>query len=311
MSFIRPHEYVWRDIQPLLQERGYMLRPRYHKGHKLGRRSFLNRAQNCLLPCFYFPKPKFEDHIFLLQSHVLDARRMSDNMPVMLKVLDGPLQYGDLGLLKLLSSPEMKDDPRNHCVSLLDILFLSQNIIIIVLPVLKDWDSPPFEKVGQVLDFVLQIAETVDFLHEHNIAHGDLYTNNIMMDGSPLHPQQFHPIDYWRTPDGQRLTPTLSRSQVPRVQYYIIDFGNSIMFPSFEHRRPLRARVGADHSAPELAAYPGKLEPWDVFKLDIYTFGNFIRTRLIQVRLSLRSPHLSCLLCSICRNIATWTFLSL
>ncbi|KIY47205.1 hypothetical protein FISHEDRAFT_10968, partial [Fistulina hepatica ATCC 64428] len=110
----------------------------------------------------------------------------------------------------------------------------------------------------------------------------DLYSNNIMMDGSPFHPQQFHPMSYWRTPDGRGFAPTFSRSQVPRVQYYIIDFGNSIMFPSFEHRRPLRARVGADHSAPELAAYPGEVEPWDVFKLDIYTFGNFIRTRLIQ-----------------------------
>ncbi|KIY50062.1 hypothetical protein FISHEDRAFT_72106 [Fistulina hepatica ATCC 64428] len=153
---------------------------------------------------------------------------MSDNMPVMLKVLDGPLQYGD--------------------VDVLIFLFLSKNIIIIVLPVLKHWDSPPFEKVGQALDFVLQIAQTLDFLHEHNIAHGDLYSNNIMLDGSLFHPQQFHPVEPWLTPDGQRLTPTLSRSQVPRASL----------------------------------SSEGEIEPWDVFKLDIYTFGNFIRTKLIQ-----------------------------
>ena len=54
----------------------------------------------------------------------MDAVRVRDGLPVMLKRLlpdEGPYE---LKINRLFSSPELANDPRNHCAPLLDLIEL-------------------------------------------------------------------------------------------------------------------------------------------------------------------------------------------
>ena len=74
----------------------------------------------------------------------------------------------------------------------------------------------------------------------------------------------------------------LRRKAVAPMQYYLIDFGLSCRFPSYEGRGLVLGKVGQDKSVPELS----KRIPYDPFKVDIYQMGSVIN-RLIKVSLVL------------------------
>ena len=74
----------------------------------------------------------------------------------------------------------------------------------------------------------------------------------------------------------------LRHRAVTPIQYYLIDFGLSCRFPSFQERGLVLGKVGQDKSVPELS----KQIPYDPFKVDIYQMGSVIN-RLIKVSLDL------------------------
>lgn len=59
------------------------------------------------------------------------------------------------------SSQDLRADSRNHCTPVLDVLDApdDESHQIIVAPLLRPYDDPPFETIGEVLDFVGQILE--------------------------------------------------------------------------------------------------------------------------------------------------------
>lgn len=67
----------------------------------------------------------------------------------------------ELEMARLFSEPQRRADPRNHCIPMLDHLVPpeAEGVGIIVLPLLRHVESPPFETVGQVLDFCEQIMD--------------------------------------------------------------------------------------------------------------------------------------------------------
>ena len=72
----------------------------------------------------------------------MDATRISDGRPVMLKWLlreEGPYE---LEINKLFSTETFSSDPRNHCVRLLDVIELPNDPPIIVLPLLRPFADP-------------------------------------------------------------------------------------------------------------------------------------------------------------------------
>ena len=73
----------------------------------------------------------------------MDVIRIRDNNRVMLKKVlpeEGP---HELHITQLFSGPELKDDPSNHCVPLLDLIELSQGGgQLMVMPFLRTFNNP-------------------------------------------------------------------------------------------------------------------------------------------------------------------------
>jgi hypothetical protein len=90
----------------------------------------------------------------------IDATRQRDGIRVMLKRLfleEGP---HELRITAMFSSPEAAQDPRNHCVPLLDLIEISNtDQKLLVLPFLRPFNNPRFETYGEFVAFFTQICE--------------------------------------------------------------------------------------------------------------------------------------------------------
>ena len=89
----------------------------------------------------------------------MDATRISDGKPVMLKRLltkEGPYE---LEINRLFSTEPLFSDPRNHCVHLLDVIELSDDPPIMVHPLLRPFYKPPLQTYGEFVTFFSQICE--------------------------------------------------------------------------------------------------------------------------------------------------------
>lgn len=89
----------------------------------------------------------------------MDATRISDGRIVFLKRVKKA--SSERSIAEYFSSEEVKEDPRNHCVPLLDSFDdpFEIDVEILVMPLLRAFADPRFETVHQVLDFARQILE--------------------------------------------------------------------------------------------------------------------------------------------------------
>lgn len=90
---------------------------------------------------------------------------------------------------QILNTPELREDPRNHCVPIIEIFDDpdDNDISYLVMPLLRNADDPPFQYVKEIIDFVDQALEVgrlfrelwvsnktsqgLVFLHEKGVAH--------------------------------------------------------------------------------------------------------------------------------------------
>jgi len=116
-------------------------------------------------------------------------------------------------------------------------------------------------------------------MHDHRVAHRDLSTYNIMMDGAALYQNGFHPGRHDRSRSATRFVKGRLRLYAPPVVYYLIDFGLS---KKYEGDGPYEAwgMDGQDRDAPELQ-HEGA-GPYDPFLLDIFTLGNVYKTSFLD-----------------------------
>ena len=123
----------------------------------------------------------------------MDATRISDGQPVMLKKVlpeEGP---HELSITRHFSSPELRGDPRNHCVPLLDLIDTTDIKLdkkLMVMPFLRPFNHPRFQTFGEFVAFFSQICEVgsgsryalnngvlkfsaqgLRFMHQRNVAH--------------------------------------------------------------------------------------------------------------------------------------------
>ncbi|KAF9252462.1 hypothetical protein L218DRAFT_951959, partial [Marasmius fiardii PR-910] len=271
---LKTSELFWRDHQEWLKEQGYMLRPRWHPNWVP---SWLNSKKHSEYRMF-----RFEDGDPLL---MLDARRISDGEVVMLKkveVHDASRTQPELTMGPMFRTEPYASDPRNHCIPIYEILTLSdvENMVLLVMPCLIAWNNPPFETIGEAVEFCRQMFEGLQFLHEHHIAHNltsDIKNDNIMMDGRPLFDADVHPTNFMRTYDWKKLPACKSRTKRP-VKYYYIDFDACEKYdPSAGSARKAEP-FGGDDTVPEFWQNPGK--PYDPFAVDVYRIGNVIRRKV-------------------------------
>ncbi|KZV68696.1 hypothetical protein PENSPDRAFT_609714 [Peniophora sp. CONT] len=270
----RPHDYGklydsearWRDKQHFLQSKGYMLRPRLRPNWTP---SWLRSGKHPI---------ECEDGISLpARGNLVDATRMSDNKLVYIKRVRSGDQESTIAYL--LSSDRFRMDSRNHSVPILDMFVDDEDpgISYMVMPFLRYFNSPDFQTVGEIIDFVDQILEGLAFMHEHGVAHRDCSMPNILMDGERMYPQGFHPVHSMVLPDGETWARPYTRSQVG-VRYYFVDYGISSYFPPDQPRGFVTGNLGRDQDVPELS----KTVPYDPFPVDIFTIGHVIRDELYQ-----------------------------
>jgi hypothetical protein len=96
----------------------------------------------------------------------MDATRISDGKPVMLKMLpeeEGPYE---LQINKLFSTEPLASNPKNHCVHLLDVIDLPNDPPILVHPLLRPFYDPKLQTYGEFVTFFAQICE-VSFMCSH------------------------------------------------------------------------------------------------------------------------------------------------
>jgi hypothetical protein len=89
----------------------------------------------------------------------MDATRISDGKPVMLKRLlpeEGPYEHD---INKLFSTEPLASNPKNHCVQLLDVIELPGDPPILVHPLLRPFFDPPLQTYGEFVTFFAQICE--------------------------------------------------------------------------------------------------------------------------------------------------------
>ena len=89
----------------------------------------------------------------------MDATRISDGRPVMLKRLldkEGPYE---LQVNKLFSTEPLSSNPRNCCARLLDVIQLPDEPPIMVHSLLRPFDDPPLQTYGEFVTLFAQICE--------------------------------------------------------------------------------------------------------------------------------------------------------
>ncbi|KZT41051.1 hypothetical protein SISSUDRAFT_1043352 [Sistotremastrum suecicum HHB10207 ss-3] len=269
-------EKRWASYQPWLKTIGYSLRRRYQPGWKA---SWLTSG---------IPERESEDSLVLnFRALVLDAIRDSDGRRVALKLV--PTRTKELPIWQYLNSPERASDPRNHTVPLLAVHPLpdTDEHVLAVMPLLLYYDTLRFETLGELLSCLYHLVQGLAFLHEHNIAHLDMCDQNTMLDpGSGqtgLFPKGFHPVRalcYVPNPKSPRVASNDPHScrTLAQVNYYIIDFGESVQFESFEAREYITGATGHDLDVPEFATN----DPYDPFPLDIRATGDMLHTAFFK-----------------------------
>ncbi|KZT71756.1 hypothetical protein DAEQUDRAFT_687108 [Daedalea quercina L-15889] len=265
------HEYFWRDRQPWLQDHGYMLRPRYRPDWKPSWLGTKKDHMDC------------EDGQNTIVPTILDATRQSDGLPVTLKAIDTGVHPFEVEIGQFLSSEQLAEEPRNHCVRILDVLQdpTESQKKIIVMPFLKLFDQPEFTTFGEAVGFFRQAIEGLHFMHDNHIAHRDISILNVMMDARPMYSEKlWHPRDPTSNLDFSGSSKHCTRTERP-VKYFYIDFGLSRKYnPADGPPRELPI-LGGDKTVPEFQG-EGCNVPADPFRTDVYYLGNLIRTTFLE-----------------------------
>ncbi|KAK0191978.1 kinase-like domain-containing protein [Armillaria mellea] len=257
-------EIFWTSHQAFLATVGYMLRPRYHPSwrpswiRKDGTKGWRFRAS-------------LEDEHFTMMPLVLDAIRTKDKTKVVLRITR--TDTNELSLAKRLCDPALLQNPRNHTVPILDIIPIpndEEKRVFMVMPMLKNFNHPPFHCRSEFLDAFHQLLEGLGFMHSLNIAHVDVSLLNFLMDSSKVCPKGYHFANEASYDGVHWSLPTRPRYRVGPVRYYLIDFENAQEFPDGKEnaltKRPLRCGV---RSSPEFSLGL----PCNPFKLDVYNAG--------------------------------------
>ena len=217
-------------------------------------------------------------------------------------------------IAQMLSTKELRTDTRNHSVPIIEVIDDPEDdtISYMVMPLLRAADSPSFQFVKEIIDFVDQILEVMGVVgwvfsradqvsglgvlarkrsrpsvlcDRHIVAAvadadpRDCVMHNLMMDADAMYPDGFHPVRTRWNRDYTDWATYVPRSAVG-VRYYFVDFGISLHIP--EHIRPKLAtgNLGRDHEPPELSV----TVPYDPFKLDVFIIGNMFKHELYDVR---------------------------
>ncbi|KIJ07481.1 hypothetical protein PAXINDRAFT_173467 [Paxillus involutus ATCC 200175] len=255
-------EEWWRDLYQWLYDAGYQLRSRYHPEWVA---SWKTRSLNWM-DC--------EDSVVRL-THLMDATRLSDGRSVAIKRLEISMHPHEVAIAQYLWNEELRRDPTNYTVPIFDVLHPPDDAdcALLVMPMLLRCDEHPFETIGEMVEFLRQVFEGLQFMHKKHVAHRDCMRLNIMMDGEILYDEPFHPLRPKQKRDLTGFASRRTRTERP-PKYLFIDFGISRRYDA-STKDPLEDPIwGGDKTVPE---FQHSDEPRNPFPTDVYYLGNMIR----------------------------------
>ncbi|KAF7301090.1 Protein kinase domain-containing protein [Mycena indigotica] len=260
-------EKQWVEYQPFLLQHGYMLRPRYNpKWRSLYWNAPVKRKWWKFGTTQKAMDREDDLHSFVL--YALDAVRVSDNTKVVVKRF--PTNSREATIHRYLDSPELRSDPRNHTIPLLDVMVMPDTPwSFLVTPYAREIDYPPFHCRLEFVECMTQYIEGLEFMHEHNIAHLDIARKNMLMDESRVVPEGSH-FGESRSHQGHPgLFRWRDRCAVGPVPYYYIDFGLSHRFPNGKDTARVKGKLRTFPEIPELSDNVS----YNPFPVDIYQLG--------------------------------------
>lgn len=91
----------------------------------------------------------------------MDAIRIADDKHVVLKRIDRSPVTEEYDILRFLSEGSLQSDPHNLCVPVLEFLDPPDDEphMLVVFPVLRSFDDPEFDTIGEGLDFIRQMLQ--------------------------------------------------------------------------------------------------------------------------------------------------------
>ncbi len=100
---------------------------------------------------------------YLVQySQFIDAVRIKDGAMVALKKVVVAKFPEEIAISQYFTQEPLAAEKDNHCVPVIEVLNLPDGeTALLVLPLLRAFDSPPFVTIGEVLDFCGQICEVL------------------------------------------------------------------------------------------------------------------------------------------------------
>ncbi|KAF8119547.1 kinase-like domain-containing protein [Boletus edulis] len=262
-------EIFWRDRYHFFKKQGYLLRPRYHPKWQPSWRFHADPLLEL-----------FEDNIVQWKGALLDATEDTEGgKNVFIKRVDSRTHPHEIKIASRLGSAESHKDNRNHCVPILTAFSDDREpwYQYIVMPVLRPFNEPNFTSFWEVADFVNQTLEGLAYVHKQNVAHRDCAAENILMDGSNLYKDAWHPMNTWLTRDGRdNLCLNRKRSEA-EIKYYFIDFGLSVQFVPGQRERLVTGDLGRIRAPEQISG-----SPYDPFKLDVYYLGHVYQTKIVD-----------------------------
>ncbi|KAG1785388.1 uncharacterized protein HD556DRAFT_1422979 [Suillus plorans] len=262
-------EVWWRDHFLWLKDAGYQLRPRHAPDWVPSWRGTDKYWGLC------------EDSWQMAATQIASATRTSDGAQVVLKRTQQSLHPYEVEVGRFLTSEPLRRQRENHCVEMLDVLQVPNEVdeTILVLPLLRPFDDPPFETIGEIIDFALQVFEGLQFMHKHHVAHRDCMNLNIMMDPRQMYPHPFHPCNPSERLDLKGWAKHRPRTEYP-PRYLFIDFGISRRYQAWQVA-PLEPPIwGGYKGVPE---FQMSNEPRNPFPTDVWYLGFALQQQLLEV----------------------------
>ena len=65
----------------------------------------------------------------------------------------------DLKAAEFYDSVEIRADPHNHCVPLLDVIHPEPKHAYLIFPTMREFNDPDFETLGEILESIKQMLE--------------------------------------------------------------------------------------------------------------------------------------------------------
>ncbi|KAJ6606465.1 hypothetical protein DFH09DRAFT_9646 [Mycena vulgaris] len=215
---------AWQFLSPFFLNRGYafyeaMLNPETSLPNRmlLPPNAPLPTATNFTEPdAGYYSRPTGGAEFGFASWRAWAARDIRGRDVVIKLVSWGPTPSPELEVLAKFNMEPIRSDVRNHITRVLEFLSFGP----LTFAAMPRWDggwNHSFRTVREVVHFIKDILEALDFMHEHRVVHRDLGPHNIGMN--------------WVTDDSTPYAAVANMRHPSVARYTIFDFGIALIYP--------------------------------------------------------------------------------